>query len=282
MAEIIVEATSGVNAGGMMGSVLSPIFFLVKNWYFLAFGILVSVLIGIVLYMVFNNKDLKRERDEAGYFLYKKTIKDCINGRDKKKYKKTYSFFKNILWFGLPLINKDESKWILDKRGNKLGRYRGHVQSQDGTYNLLVCTKTIMGMIDTNILIKVPIRIKTNKPNKKGKDEISYVNFDLVQEDVLDGSITIRCIGIERTALYYYMPIFTVIDVETNKEVIVDLRQQMESSVSDSTYQVMLQRMLNTGQKQMEKAMTFNPYLKYDQMSPDKTLPEQDVDKYGK
>jgi hypothetical protein len=29
----------------------------------------------------------------------------------------------------------------------------------------------------------------------------------------------------------------------------------------------------------MEKAMTFNPHLKYEQMSPEKTLPEQEVDK---
>jgi len=278
MAEIIVEATGGVNAGGMMDMMMSPIFFIFQHWYLFLFGLLFAVCIGIIFYMIFNTKDIKRERDEAGYFLYKKTIKDCINGRDKKKFVRTYSFMKNIFWFGLPLLTKDESKWVFNKKGDKLGRYRGHVTSQDGTYNLLICTGTIMGLFDTNILIKIPMRIKFTNSAKK----IEYVDFDLIKEDLYDRSTTVSCVGLERTALYYYMPIFTMYDETAKKDVVVDLRKHMESTVSDSTYQVMLQRMLNVGQKQMEKAMTFNPHLKYDQMSPEKTLPEQDVDKYGK
>jgi len=274
MAEIIVEQGGAVNAGGALDVILAPIVFLLQNWYFFLFGILLAIAIGIIIYMISSTKDLKRERDEAGYFLYKKTIKDCINGRDPKKYKKTYSFLKNIFWFGIPIIKKDESKFIFNKNGEKIGRYRGHVMSQDGTYNLLVCTGTTLGMFDNNILIKIPQRIKFQNKDK----EIEYVDFDLIKEDPLDKSITIRCIGVERTALFYYMPIFTAVDSNSGNDIIVDLREHMESTVADSTYQVMLQRMLNTGQKQMEKAMTFNPHLKYQQMSPEKTLPEQELD----
>jgi uncharacterized protein YneF (UPF0154 family) len=275
MAEVIVEQASGVNAGGLLTGLLSPISFLLHNWYVLILGVILAIAIGIILYFISSTKDLKRERDEAGYFLYKKTVKDCVNGRDKKKYKKTYSFLKNIFWFGIPILKKDESKFIFNKNGDKLGRYRGHVVSQDGTYNILVCTGSILGFMDTNILIKVPMRIKTKE---KGSKEFVITQFDLIKEDYLDKSITISCIGLERTALFYYMPIFSMRQKDGSEQ-IVDLREHMESSVADSTYQVMLQRILSTGQKQMEKAMTFNPHLKYEQMSPEKTLPEQEVDK---
>jgi hypothetical protein len=273
MAEVIVE--QGVNAGGLLSGMLAPIGFLFRNWYILALGIILAIAIGIIIYFISNTRDLKRERDEAGYFLYKKTVKDCITGRDPKKYKKSYSFFKNIFWFGIPILSKDDSKFIYRKDGAKLGRYRGHVKSQDGTYNILICTGSILGMIDTNILVKVPMRIKfTNPQNRK---EVTTQDFDLIREDPLDKSMTISCVGLEKTALFYYMPIFTMIN-DLGQERIIDLRQHMESAVADSTYQVMLQRILSTGQKQMEKAMTLNPNLRYEQMSPEKTLPEQDVD----
>ena len=266
---------SSGNVGGVFGMVFSPIMFLLNNWYIFVIALLLAIAIGVIIYFIASTKDLKRERDEAGYFLYKKTVKDCINGRDPKRYKKTYSFWKNMFWFGIPIRMKDESKFVFNKYGEKIGRYRGHVRSQDGTYNLLVCVGTTFRIIDNNILIKVPQSLKI----KEG-DKVKTVSFNLIKEDTLDKSITIDCIGTERTALFYYMPIFTMND--NGKETTVDLREHMESTVADSTYQVMLQRMLNTGQKQMEKAMTFNPHLKYEQMSPEKTAPEQDLDNYGK
>jgi len=274
MAEVIVQDVVNVsaNVGGVFQLILSPIMFLLHNWYFFFIAIFLALAIGIVIYFVYATKDLKRERDEAGYFLYKKTMLDCIKGRDVKKYRKTYSFIKNIFWLGLPFLSKDESKLIFNKYGMKIGRYRGHIRSQDGTYNLLICTSTSFGIMDNNILLKIPSRIKIK--NNAGEDD--FLKFDLVREDPLDKTMTVKCIGIERTALFYYMPVFTI-DNQGSEE-IVDLREYMESSVADSTYQVMLQRMLNASQKQMEKAIEHNPNLLYAQKSPEKTTPEQDVD----
>jgi len=277
MASVVITETGGANVGGAFQLVAEPIRYVLSNWYIFVIGVLLCIALGIIIYLVFATKEFSKQRDEAGYFLYKKTIQDCINNRDVKKFSKTYSL-KNLFLLGIPIFWKDKSKRILNKYGELIGRYRGHVRSQDGTYNLLVCTGTSFGIIDNTIIIKVPEIVSYEGTDEKGKSVKISQRFSLWVEDPYDKTITIKASGIERTAIFYYMPIVVEVDKTTGLEQVIDLRKFMEGSVTDSTYQVMMQRMLNSSQKQMEKAMLLNPHLKYDQMSPQKTAPEADLD----
>jgi len=276
MAEVIVQQGT-VRADGFIDQILAPLKYMLEHWYIFLIAIILIILIAVVIYLLFGQKQLNRERDEPGYFLFKKTTRDALANQDKRRYRKTYSWW-NILWFGLPILWKDRSKAVVNIYGQKIGAYRGHVDSQDGTINLLICKSSLLGWIDTNVLVKIPRIINYNEIDNNGQIVGKKTKiFDLVEFDRSDLTVKIKCIGIERTALFYYMPIIEA-EGSNDKPQIVDLRSFVEGTVMDSTYQVMMQRILNTGQKQMEKAMQFNPALKYAQMSPQKTPPEQDVD----
>ena len=103
MATAIVTTNGGANVGGFFSLISEPLGFILDNWYIFIIGILLCIAVGVVIYMIFATKDYSKQRDEAGYFLYKKTIEDCINNRDIHKYKKTYSW-KNIFFLGIPLL----------------------------------------------------------------------------------------------------------------------------------------------------------------------------------
>ncbi len=60
---------------------------------------------------------------------------------------------------------------------------------------------------------------------------------------------------------------------------VIDYRKLMEGAVIDSTYQQMTTRLLNLGAKMMEKGMQLNPSLQYAKQSPEKTKPEEEIDR---
>jgi len=266
MADITVAQTDGLAVGSALTPVKQLIMFLLKNWYWFALGLFMIIGIVVIFYLIMKLMDSTRERDEPGYAKYKMTVKDCLNNANKKYLKKRYSF-KNLFWFGIPILSVDLSKRVIDKFDQTIGRYRGHIHSQDGTKNYLVCKKRILGIIDYNILIKVPTKIDYTESGKSICQPLNLVTD-------ITGYIKINCIGVEKVGLFYHMPIIQVLDEISKREIILDVRKATEGAILDNTYQVMLQRALNTGAKQIEKAIELNPRLKYDQKSPEKTSAE--------
>ena len=274
MAEIVLTEGGGTNIDGAFGPIKSMLHFLFSNWYWFAIAIFFVVFTILIIYLISKIFDMAKERDEPGYAKYKMTINDCKNNANLKNIRKRYSL-KNLFWLGIPILNKDLSKRVVEKFDNLIGRYRGEVQSQDGTWNYLICKKRILGIVDSNILLKVPTELKwEDKDSEKGKSKkTELIKLDLVKE--YDGYIKIDCLGIEKVGMYYHMPVIELNDKKGNA-VIPDLRKAIEGVVVDNTYQLMTQRLLNTGSRMMEKAMTLNPRLKYEQSAPEKKPEEED------
>jgi hypothetical protein len=108
---------------------------------------------------------------------------------------------------------------------------------------------------------------------KPSKIKETIIKYDLIKSEPYDNSIKVNCIGTERVGLYFHIP---VLRQETGE--IADFRQFVETSISENVYQTMFSRQLGSSMKQMEKAMLINPNLKFQQMSPNKTSPESDLD----
>jgi len=273
MADISITTTQPAsNIGGVLAPIKSFLGFLFKNWYWFALVLFFTIGIVVIFYLIMKLMDTNRERDEPGFAKYKMTVKDCLNNANAKYHRKRYSF-KNLFWLGIPILWVDLSKRIIDKFDNTIGRYRGHIHSQDGTINYLICKKRILGIIDYNILVKVPTKIDYDKNTDKSKKSVPKIKrLHLVND--LQGYIRMDCIGVEKVGLFYHMPIIQVMDELTKDTIVLDVRKMTEGAIIDNTYQVMLQRALNSGAKQIEKAIELNPRLKYDQKSPEKTSAE--------
>jgi len=275
MAEVVLVDGGATNIGGAFTPVKSILHFLLSNWYWFAIAIFFILFTILIIYLIGKILDMAKERDEPGYAKYKMTIMDCKNNANKKNIRKRYSL-KNLFWFGIPILSVDLSKRVLDKFDNLIGRYRGEIRSQDGTMNYLICKKKILGIIDSNILVKVPVELKWDEDSKNknsANNKSNSINLDLVKE--YEGYIKINCLGVEKLAMYYHMPVIELTDKDGNIKV-PDLRKMLEGAVVDNTYQLMMQRLLNTGARMMDKAMELNPRLKYDQKSPEKKPEEED------
>lgn len=271
MADItITETSTSTSMGGAFEPVKQLIGFLLKNWYWFALVLFFAIGIVVIFYLIMKLMDTNRERDEPGYAKYKMTVKDCINNANTKYRRSRYSF-KNLFWLGIPILWVDLSKRIVDKFDSKIGRYRGHIYSQDGTINYLICKKKILGLIDYNILLKVPTKLEYVQGEGKNKKIITK-SLSLTRDN--NEYIRINCVGVEKVGLFYHMPLIQVEDETTSDTIVFDCRKAIEGAIMDNTYQVMLQRALNTGAKQIEKAIELNPRLKYDQKSPEKTSAE--------
>jgi hypothetical protein len=277
MAEVLVNEGGGIAVGGMMSMVMAPIKFVFANWFYFVIGVLLLVCIVVIISLIYGIKEKQTERDEPGYFNYKKTIRDCKDNAKKKLIRKKYSMM-NLFWLGIPFKWNDRSARILNSYNDKIGFYRGELSSQDGFKNLLICQSTSFGIMENLIVLKVPSQLKIkNKDAKTKKVTEKVLNFDLIKEEPFDNSMVVNCIGTERVGLYYHIPI-----LRQDSGEIADFRQFVEGSIAENVYQTMFSRSLGSSMKQMEKAMSLNPNLKFQQMSPNKTSPESDLDNEDK
>ena len=268
--------------------------FFINNWGKLLFA-LILLICGIVIYYLFKKmEDERHERDEPAYQLFKSVVWTCRLQANIKKIKKNWSLI-NLLWFGIPIIKKEHSARIVDMSNNLIGWYRGECKSMDNTLNYLCYKNKSWLIIEETFILKIPLHIKlktkdySKKVRGKGdkkddtnikgdKDSVPLVDTDinLMQQikELPNGDIKIYCAGVERLGLYYNCPIF-VIDEQKG---FLDYRKVLESTVIDNTYQVMVQRVLNLGARQVEKGMLFNPSLQFARQSPEKTKAEQSLE----
>lgn len=262
-------------------SIFSQLYNFFVEWWQLLLASIVVLIVGIIAYYVFVKREEEaKERDEPGYALFKNVKQSAKLNADKKKIIKRYSFF-NLLWFGLPLKWNEHSAKILNMTNELMGYYRGDFISMDSTLNILLYKKKYWVFFEDDYILKIPLEIKMNIPDGNKKDDKGKIKTKQQIINLRDQiarlpnhDMKINCVNLERVGQYYYVPVFPI---RENKGVL-DVRKLVEGAVIDSTNQQMIQRLLNTGAKQMEVMAKFNPYLKYEQSAPEKTQEEKKVD----
>jgi hypothetical protein len=156
--------------------------------------------------------------------------------------------------------------------------------------NYLVYKSKIFIFFEDLFVIKVPLqlKIKVKKRNKDGEFIIDKATKKAVLNEktlklsylinhLSNRDIKIYCIGLEKVGIYYYCPVF----ITDKGDGVLDYRQFTEGAVIDSTYQIMVSRILNQSAQSMEKAINLNPNIKYNQALPEKTKEEQKQDEQG-
>jgi len=283
------ELNQGLDVIGQFGQ------FLGDSWLWLLMSIIICI-VGIVIYMILKkNEDERRERDDIIYEQFKNTIRDCRLGAmqlmktpmNKTFIKKKWRLI-NLLWLGLPFVKHELSSKVLNYRNDIVGYWRGHTVKMEGTMNILVYIDKSLIFFENTFVIKCPLYlpIKTKvidvaasekenktvyKTDKIGNDvtEEKLVPFNDYVEDLPNGDIKIYCTHLEKIG-FYRVPVY----ITKNKD-IIDLRKELNDRVVQSGYDSLITRVLSTGAKQVEKAMEHNPYLKFEQKLPEKTVNEK-------
>ena len=290
MAVIVKDPNAIQGSTGFIGNVVD---FFRGSWKFILVAAILVILFVIIWYLLKKIEEERHEREEPGYQLFKTVKTSCILNANKslicRKWNPTslfLIFIPVIGWFLIPFIKKDHSSKLIDYNGQLLGFYRGEYRGMDDTTNYLVYQSKKFIFFEDLFVIKVPnkLRMKTKKRDKKGdlifdtkKKPIlidKNINLHNMVKLLPNGDIKIYCISLERIGLYYYCPVFLM----DKGEGVLDYRQIVEGAVVDNTYQIMVQRLLNTASQAMEKGMLLNPNLKYAQMEPEKTKEEQKMD----
>ncbi len=255
--------------------------FIVSNLGYIFFGIIAVTLAIVIFYLIKNQSEERKERDNPLYQAYKYQVHDTKNNANLKKIRKKYSML-NLLFLGIPLIKSEQSNKVVNYSNDLIGYYRGDCFSMDGYKNFLVYKKKFLFWEDC-FLLKCPynMKVKVTKKDKKGNvlktkygktiletKEVYY--GDNIQE-LPNGDYRINCSSIQRKSFFYF-PVY----LENNKH-IVDYRKLISEDISEMTYDNMLGNILSTGSHMVEKAMLHNPQLKFNQMSPEKTK-EEDIE----
>lgn len=247
--------------------------FFAKAWKWMLLGVIILIL-GMVIYYLFKKlEDERKERDEPGYQVYKSTKKACMMQADSKKIRKTWSPI-NLLWLGFPIIKNEHSAKFLDLSNRILGYYRGEAHSMDNSINYLAYKRKYFIFFEESFVIKIPCILKFKSKNKSEVEKTEIVDLTHFLQEMPNGDIKIDCLGLERLGLYYHCPVFKVSEGKGN----LDYRKVMEGAIIDTTYQTMLQRIVNAGAKMMEKATLLSPSMQAQKMGLDKTKEEQKLD----
>lgn len=267
----VVEEPGAVPVGA-----LNQIFgFFSKAWKWMLVAVIIFIL-GIVIYYLFKKLDDERkERDEPGYQVYKAIKKTCLMQADKRRIRKSWSLV-NLLWFGFPIIKKEHSCKFLDVSNRILGYYRGESHSMDNSINYLVYKSKYFIFFEESFVIKVPRILKFKRKDvRTGEEKPEVINLMHLIKELPNGDFKIYCTGLERLGLYYYCPVFIIDD----KHGVLDYRKVMEGAIVDTTYQAMVQRIVNVQARMMEKATLTNPQLQYQRLGGEKTKEEQKLER---
>lgn len=259
--------------------------FFAENWWVFLAGLIIMIF-GIAIYYILKSREEERkERDDVTYEDFKNTTRDCQLQRRPKLIRKKWSPI-NLLWLGLPIIKTDYSAKIVNYTNDILGYYRGETTKMDSTYNILCYKFKWFIFIEQQFLIKCPMKITvkmqkvdplTNKVLKDSKGqpitEEKIMDFSKFIDHQINGDIKISCTHLERVG-YYRVPVYVTKDKE-----VLDIREYLGEKLMHSAYSSMLNKVLATGSKQVEKAMLHNPWLVYEQKAPEKTKAEKNQER---
>ena len=141
----------------------------------------------------------------------------------------------------------------------------------DNTINYLAYKRKFLILFEETFIVKVPRILRIKQKEKNGGDSIKVIDLTSQMKELPNGDIKIYCTGLERLGLYYYCPVFIIDDKRGN----LDYRKVMEGSIVDTTYQTMVQRIVNVQAKMIEKATLSNPAVQQQRLGAEKTKEEQ-------
>jgi hypothetical protein len=152
-----------------------------------------------------------------------------------------------------------------------IGYYRGSFVSQDmNSLNLVLYkTKSFLFFEDLFIL-KCPRTFEVKVKDKSKKNDIKKIDFSSYVEELPNGDYRIYCASIQKFS-YFWIPNYM-----WKNGVVYDMRKHLNENIIDLGYSEMITRVMSVGSAQVEKAMEYNPSVKYPQMTPKKTKKEDD------
>lgn len=252
-------------------------------WWFIIVLIILGIAI-VIIWMIYKKlEEERKERDDPIYERYKATQRDCVLNCNRKWIRKNYAWY-NVFVLGLPLFHREHSAKILDIYNNNKGWYRGECTKSEGTLNILAYKHKWLLFFEQTFVIKIPlyckfkVKIKDKEgltiKDKKGKFKWKYELWDFRKyiTRLPNGDLKLSMADLEEFG-YYKRPVFVGED-----ERVIDMRTKFGEMLLEETYESMYGRVLGTGSQSVEKAMLFNPELKFRQMSPEKTKEEKDMD----
>jgi len=271
---IVMGAQVVEEAGPLQQDMFGQVFgFFSKAWKFMLFAVIVFILAIVIYYLFKKLDDERKERDEPGYQVYKALKKTCMMQADQRRIRKSWSPI-NLFWLGLPLIKIEHSTKFLDMSNKVLGYYRGEAHTMDNTVNFLGYKRKFFIFFEETFIMKIPLIIKVKHKDKNDNEKTETIDLTKYLTELPNGDIKIYCTGMERLGLYYYCPVF-VIDEKHGK---LDYRKVMEGSIVDTTYQTMVQRIVNVQAKMMEKATLSNPGVQAQRLGAEKTKEENKLE----
>lgn len=165
------------------------------------------------------------------------------------------------------------------------------ISSTDSTWTYTFAVKNLLDdlkvqgrMVLDMFIVKCPMKIgvKTYKTDEKGVKLRDSKGVYITQDEAVDysdyvdflenGDIKVYCSSIQKNGYFRY-PVYM-----TKTKEIIDIRSQMSNLIVQDSQSKMLNRVLGDGAKMVERAMSHNPHVKYNQMSPEKTQAEKHED----
>jgi len=282
MAQVVTEINNNaVNQSqeGMMGFFN----FLIAYWGYFAFAILVIILGIIIFFIIKKWEEERQERDDPIYQGFKNTMRDCLLQIDNTKIRKSYNLI-NLLWLGIPIVKNEHSSRILDFKNQLVGYYRGHTSSMDGYLNLRCYKSKVFIFFEDYFLIKCPLYLDLVVQKRDANKEIvkdadgkplttkKVVHLEHNIDYLPNGDIKLNMTSLQKISYFRY-PVYL-----SDSNLMIDYRKELQEDIVDIGYDQMMSRVLATGSQMVEKAMLHNPYVKSEQLSPQKTKTEQQQD----
>jgi hypothetical protein len=263
--------------------------FLAKYWLWFVTAIVIMIILGVLVWLVFTWNDKLAKDDSPGYELFTNIVKQCRMNADKSKIKETYSLL-NLFFLGLPIFKNEHSAKLIDANNKSMGWYRGHSDTMDNYRNFLIYQTKKWLVIPETFVVRVPLGFDVEKearedengkpiePNKKGEypKKRIYVPLEKWSGWVSNGDYKINSFSLEKGGKYYFFPVFNVF--ENGYVSKFNYKEMLEGAVSSDTTQVMVQRLLNLGARQMEKGIAMNADIKAQQVTPKKIKTEEPVE----
>ena len=282
MAQVVTEV-SNTAVNQSQDGITGFFNFLVAYWGYFAFSIIVIILGIIIFFIIKKWEEERQERDDPIYQGFKNTMRDCMLQMDMTKVKKTYNII-NLLWLGIPIVKNEHSARILDFKNQLVGYYRGHTSSMDGYLNLRCYKSKVFLFFEDYFLIKCPLYLdiviqKKDKDNNIVKDADGkplntkkVVHLEHNIDYLPNGDIKLNMTSLQKISYFRY-PVYL-----SDSNLMIDYRKELQEDIVDIGYDQMMSRVLATGSQMVEKAMLHNPYVKSEQLSPQKTKTEQQQD----
>lgn len=180
----------------------------------------------------------------------------------------------NLLWFGIPLLKTEKSARVVTQTGKFIGWYRGHAYTQaDQCLNLLMYKNKSFFFFENLFVLKCPQHIERYVEEEDSRGRLKKVKRTIKLKDKVQftgyGDIQVWCKSFDVTSYFWY-PVFV-----DKHDQIIDMSVMFNEKQVNVTHAEILQGALQKGSQMVDKAMDYNPNVRYNQKVDEKTSQEE-------